>query len=480
MRLNYLTGQLQHPPALSLRPAGLDFLTPAISATWQDYRYETGLLAEWDFSAGTGATVEDLVGSSDINLAAPASQTYAWASHGITTTAGLVQTPSITGVRTVMMVCRTALDAKTYFLLSGGDGSGFGMYPDSFSTGYSYHVGFGHGVAPLWHSAGTNAHRVYSGGWMVFFCDFATAKNTILGMGGRHSTTTNRYPTFEIAYAACFSGALNDANRAQLYTLARVLLKSRGHYLDWRDCPTKINLVAVAGQSNAEGRAKKADVDAGTLATSLSRATINHWNARTPTGLTLTNQTLTNPSTDFGPTLALTWKHANGSKAENISFALTAFGSSYLANTGNTWSVAASPSSSYTNNFLRTLWANQAYWLNQGIGPRLNIFWMQGEQDATSSTYGAAYQANLEAWVTKVREQIGGGTDVPIIIGRIRDLDPSTTAGRVAVRAAQVTVGGQTGNDWLDTDTCALAADNVHYNAPGQLALADLLLPYLV
>lgn len=459
---------------------GIRFTSP--STTWEDYRITSGLLAEWDFSEGTGATVEDRSGNGkNIDLSAPASQTYAWNAQGVRTTSGLVQTPSITGARTVMMVCRTPLDAKTYFLLSGGDGSGFGMYPDAFTTAYTYHSGFGRGVAPMWHASGTSAHRLYSGGWMVFFCDYNAAKNTILGMGGRHSATTNRFPTFDIAYAAVFSGVLSDEDRTQLYTLGRMLLKSRGAYLDWRDCPTTINLMAIAGQSNAEGRAKKADVDAGTLATSLSRATINHWNARTPVAMTLTNQTLTNPSTDFGPALALAWAHATGGKSYDLAISLVAFGSTYLANTGATdWSVAESAATNHTNLFLRTLWAAEAYYLNLGIGPRLSIFWMQGEQDATSSTYGAAYQANLEAWVTKVREQIGGGTETKIIIGRIRDQDPTFDAtGKVAVRAAQVTVGGQTGNAVIDTDTFTLAADNVHYNANGMLDLADSLLTYL-
>lgn len=450
---------------------------------WTQYRYTTGLLAEWDFSEGSGASVADRSGNGKtIDLSAPASQTYAWNTQGVRTTAGLVQTPSLTGARTVMMVCRVPLDARTYFLLSGGDGSGFGMYPDSFTTAYSYHVGFGRGVAPLWHAAGAYAHRVYSGGWMVFFCDYAAAKNTILGMGGRHSATTNRFPTFDIAYAAVFSGTLTDDLRTQLYTLARSLLKSRGAYLDWRDCPQTINLVAMAGQSNIVGKAKKADVDAGLLATSLSRATINHWNARTPVALTLSNQQLDNPTTDFGPALALAWKHQIANKRHDLAISLAAFGSTLLANTVETnWNVAESAATNYTNTFLRTLWAAEAYYLNLGIGPRLVIVWGQGEQDGTDPTYGAAYAANLTAWEAKVREQIGGDSTARILICRIRDEDPGFNEAAVAaVRAAQETVGAQTGCRMIDTDDCALAADNVHYNASGQLTLADKILNSIV
>jgi hypothetical protein len=188
-----------------------------------------------------------------------------------------------------------------------------------------------------------------------------------------------------------------------------------------------------------------------------------------------TNQQTAAPTTDFGPELGLAWSHEDAATGRKLYISTYGQGATFLANTVSVdWSLDEGETSNLFNMALRTLWAAEAQMLNNAIGPRLRgIFWMQGEQDATNLTYGAAYQANLETLIAKAREQVGNST-VKFIIARIRNQDPLFIAQAVAdVRSAQVTVGNQAGNAWFDTDDLALAADNVHYNATGMKTLGQ-------
>ncbi len=93
------------------------------------------------------------------------------------------------------------------------------------------------------------------------------------------------------------------------------------------------------------------------------------------------------------------------------------------------------------------------------------FFWVQGEEDASNAASAAAYQANLESFISTVRDNFG--IEFPFVIAELR-----TTADpwphHEAVRDAQHAVAN--GNDvlLLETDGFELSDDNVHYSIAGR------------
>lgn len=452
---------------------------------WQNLRLTSpssgALISEWWFDEGSGTTVADQAGSNTINLATPTTPNATWSATGIDLAAGLVQTPSITGARTVALLVNIAKDDISGFAISGGSQSGTGLVANGATSAYTYHVGYGRGMVPL-HGRVSGAsllgtYRIHRGNWYLVFCDFNAAYTTILGLGGRHSTTTSRCATAKIAWTGVYSGVLTDAERTQVYTMARALCKSRGVYLDYRDCPVQANTVAIWGQSNAEGRALISNLSGADQArTTPANCFISRRDTSVTAQLVMgTNQTTTNIATQFGPEMPIAWAAETAGKRLYIS--KCGIGSSYLYNTaGADWGVDELPTSGHFHpTAMRQLWQMEADMLNAGVGPVFKgLCWMQGEQDATDATYGAAYQANLEALTAKFREQVGDAT-AKVVLARIRDQDPTFDAGAVAnVRAAVQTIAtAQTNTEWFDTDSMALQGDNVHYDAAGMKLLGQ-------
>ena len=453
--------------------------------SWTDLRLTNpvsgALLSEWRFAEGSGTTVADSVGSNPINLATPTTPNYTWTSRGISLAAGLVQTASITGARTVVLLYKVSLGESAGFILSGGSASGAGVQGDGISMAYTNHVGVARGVKPLLYAvaAGNFARQLNRGSWVLLITDFATAYNTILGLGGRHSTTASRCATFEVAYCAVYSGTLVAAERQQIYEMARQLAVSRSFYLDWRDCPTMGEVVMLNGQSNGEGSALLSELSAPDAA----RTTPNTYILRrNDTSVALmvrgTNQQTVAPATQFGPELGLAWKFEDSLPSTDLYLSKFAIGSSFLASTGAVdWNVNEAVSSGHLYQALINLWTLEAFMLNNGIGPRLRgMAWMQGEQDATSDATSVLYATNLRALIDKYREQVADPA-AKFVIARIRDQDPAFDATAVVqVRLFQEVVGESDPNvSWFDTDSMSLRADLVHYNAAGAKALGEAL-----
>ncbi|WP_417459161.1 sialate O-acetylesterase [Kordiimonas sp.] len=434
-------------------------------------------MAEWHFGEGSGTSVADEVGAHDIDLDTPTDPGYTWTTKGVETEDGVVQTPSITGVRTVAMLCRVAKDEPSGFILSYGGSGGNGILASDAGPTGTVHTASSRGVVPIYaRASGQSAYRLNRGGWYVLFAELATASNTKLGLGGRHSATTSRCSEFGVAWAAAFSDVLTDAERQRIYLMARKLSASRSFYIDYRDCPTPAKLVAVWGQSNAEGRAKIANLSASDQANaSPAGVYVSSRNTLTTAPLVMgTNNQTDAPSTDFGPEMGMAWM----AEDDSVSLYLSkyAIGATYLADPGSTsWSIDRDPASSYFNLALRNLWTVEADMLNAGVGPDLaGVCWMQGEQDATSATYGAEYGENLKVFVDKCREQVGDAT-AKFCVARIRAEDPTFNEDGVAsVRRYQEVIGSVDPNmSWIDTDEMTLKVDDVHYDADGMKLLGE-------
>lgn len=454
-----------------------------------------GLLSEWRFSEGTGSTVADSAGSNDIDLTTPTSPNVSWTAKGVSLASGLVQTPSITGARTVAMLYRVGRNEEAGFILSGGLVSGSGVLGSQIVTTITPHIGVGQGVTPVIRrtSDGRVALRVNRGGWVLLFCEFDTAYNTVLGLGGRHSTTTSRCADFELAWVAVWDDQLSDAERAQVYDHVRGnYAKPRSIYIDWRDAPTYADTALLWGQSNADGRAKIADLSADDQSKSVSKTFMFSSNIGTviypPAAFDLgTNQQATAPSTDFGPEMQMAYDREDAATARQLWLGKTALGSTYLASPSvgspvtntNSWNADIAldlAPSSLLAQALRDWFDLEQYMLSQGVGPRLRgLCWMQGEQDATGTTFSADYQANLQALYDTAKTYTGY-SNLPVAVGRIRDQDPTFDATAVSqVRAAQaafVTANSSVAT-LIDTDAMSLATDDVHYDAAGQKALGS-------
>lgn len=121
-------------------------------------------------------------------------------------------------------------------------------------------------------------------------------------------------------------------------------------------------------------------------------------------------------------------------------------------------------------------WVTAAYANIRASGktPRLRaINWIQGENEADNSVAANRYQATLEAFITAVRSRVVENSTAPFVISRIQS---ATWQFPAVVRAAQVAVAANAANNarWFDADSATLAADMVHYNPAGCVALGRI------
>lgn len=456
------------------------------------------IISEWYFDEATGTQANDLRGSNAIVFDGAFQSTYSapapfWTKFGLRYENGLIQTPAISGVRTVAVLYKLKRGDNTGFIVSGGINSGTGALGDSVQPQYAYKVGGGQGVAPLAAGGGLGAYRLNRGGWVLLFQEFDAAYTTPLGFGGRHSTTTSRCAEFDIAWAACWSDQLSDGERATVYDCVRRIAADRGIYLDWRDCPVRADCVLLWGQSNADGRALISDLSLADQARKVQRnvliqpANSSSTAYASPEYLVLgENQTQTAPSGQFGPEMGAAWLREDDdvNRVRVLAISKFAAGSTYLAPStagapvtpSNSWNTTEAKTAGLFWMALRHWWDMEQRLLSAGIGPRLKaLWWMQGEQDASGTAFSAGYQANLQAVFDTLKTHCGYPSGVKAVIARIRNLDPLMNAtAAAAVRADQaafVTANGANAA-LIDTDAFALS-DQVHYSAAGQKSLGQ-------
>lgn len=450
-----------------------------------------GLLANWLFSEGAGTTVADEIGTYDIDLTTPTTPNASWVSTGIQTSAGLVQTPSITGARTVAILYKVPYGGSAGFLISGGSASGSGpLGPSSAGpVADTYHVGAYNGVHPIFRRSdtGAGAWELQTQGWKVLFRQFSTAYNTILGFGGRHSTTTSRYTTFDIAWAGVYNDVLTDGEREQVYDFCRHLIAQRSQYLDWRDAPAKVDGVVQWGQSNADGRAVISELSAPDQAQTFTKVklSLQSYTRSNTTFSTLTIGSGHNNhlSTLFGPEIGIAQRR-EAAGGRDIYINKTALGGTWLAPSsvdgvavGQTWSTDELPTTAgFWGSGMPALYNALGAALLSGVGVEIKaLFWMQGEQDATLTGAADVYEAHLEALWSNFKTY-SGWTDAKFVVGRILDTSPSDATAYATVRAAQAAAVSDINTatpgvaTLIDTDAFP-QGDSVHFDADGQLDL---------
>jgi len=103
----------------------------------------------------------------------------------------------------------------------------------------------------------------------------------------------------------------------------------------------------------------------------------------------------------------------------------------------------------------------------------VGMLWTQGERDAKDDRTTAQYQADLNEFIADVRSRYG--PELPFFLSRLSSGQTSISSSRLGeIRAAQENVAAADARAWLiNTDDIGVEADNLHFNAAGQIALGE-------
>lgn len=451
-------------------------------------------ISEWWFDELEGNTVYDKVGATNISLTAASTPNVEWTTKGIKASAGLVQTPSIAGVRTIAMLYKVTRGETGNFLISGGPSSGHGLLQETAynGAGWNYHIAAnGRTVTPLRAApAGALRNMAYQlsrGGWVLVFQEFNIAYTTVLGFGGRHGLGTARCTSFEIAYAATFSGVLDDAGRADVYQRVRSIVKNRGIVIHKDDATTRRDILLLLGDSNADGRAVNSAMTAAQQAISYARTYILAGNSgtRAPSPaalLVLGTNNGAGTSTLFGPEIGLAMSNEVDMLGSTQVICKTGAGSTYVAPVGTdsvvagtTWHPDAAPAGG--SMFQRAIAGDFAdavqYLSNLGIGVgTVRAVVMLGTNDAVSVNTGATYQAAMTRFIAELRVQVGDPTMPVAMVGVRGDIGTGNATAMATIRAAQTAIAAADQYTALvDVDRITIGADTVHYDAGGMVSL---------
>lgn len=457
--------------------------------------YLSKMISAWTFDEKDGDTVYDRFGFNDIDLTTPTNPNATRTAQGIKLEAGLIQTPSISSFKQIVILYKTGLNQSGGFIISGGNaGSGAGITQDNIaSVDTVRYAGSGYGFhAVKSEASGAKAYELNRGGWGLLSRGVSTAETDVLGLGGRHSTTTSRCANFEIAMAFAFNATLTTTEEEELLFWVRREAVKRGIYIVKEDCPIQTDAYLVTGESNADGRSTITDLSAADQAAILSRKTDiipanNSINWPQFDGFELGyNQQTTAPTLDFGPEFGVAFQRKTDfvNQLKNASVIKFAKGSTFLAPSptiglASSWNTANTQDGLYWQ-MVRHLQRAFQELLTRGIGwGDLKIgFWI-GLNDALSTTYTvnvATYQGYLQDFLDEFSVQFPNMV-VSMDLFRAHAADPSSNPTALAdVRTASDNLGTANANvTTYNTDSYGLEPDGVHYNAAGSKAMGIIL-----
>ncbi|MCF3936660.1 sialate O-acetylesterase [Acuticoccus sp. M5D2P5] len=451
--------------------------------------HTAGLLAEYRLDEGSGTTVTDRAGGHDIDLTDTAKNpNLTWTGRGVRTEAGKLETPTITGARTIVFLYRDNALQNAGHVVSGGSSSSDGWYGTTVRDFEEHWIGQGRGVTKLVvRSGGSSVYPLQTGGWRVGFRELGGPTNSAFAFGGRQNSTSSRCPDYEVAWIGIYDDVLNDAERAAIYGSMRQVAQSRGFYIDVRDCPASADALIMWGQSNIDGRALVGDIASGETSFSTVKIGADGFGGMFDEGPAMadldigTNQQATNPALYFGPELGIARAHVAAAAGRDLYLSKCAEGGTYMAPTsadvpvGKSWSIEETFSAAGVwRDALPHLLRHIAQGLDLGIGLEVKaLLWMQGDADTEGPATADLWANEFEKLVDTLRVAIGSPT-LKIVVARISDrLSPTDPAAFATVRAAQV-VGGAGGviDVVVDTDPFSMASVD-HLDADGQLALGN-------
>ena len=260
------------------------------------------------------------------------------------------------------------------------------------------------------------------------------------------------------------------------YTTAAILLACTTAILP----AATVNVVLLAGQSNAGGRPSSTGLPASALDAGIEyyydfvdSASNNSGNAFVP--LAPINNT-------FGPEMTM-GRALVQSGISNLAIVKTSNGGTSIFNTTQ-WAPGGDSTSLYNQFITTTTNAMTAITTRGDTINLLGIAWQQGERDATTGRTTAEYQAQLNTFIASVRSDLntavpGAGFDtLKFFIGGVPNVadgvNGQSASAYSSIRAAQVDVANADPRSvFIDTSSFGLASDNLHFDAPGQIALGN-------
>jgi len=226
--------------------------------------------------------------------------------------------------------------------------------------------------------------------------------------------------------------------------------------------PIPIEVFLLAGQSNMAGRAPASGLPTSPVNLQLPQDDVLFYYGSSLTTLR------PGSGTDFGPEVTFGRTVADALPEET--FALIKYG-----NSGTSLAVDWDPAggSSY-NTFMSKVSAGLAALVSAGYDPQIvGMLWTQGERDAKIGQTTAQYQANLIEFIADMRSHYG--SDMPFFLSRLSINQTDITAAQLTeIRTAQGNVAALDPLSYMiDTDSFGLNGDNLHFSAPGQIALGE-------
>lgn len=450
------------------------------------------LVSAYFFDEADETSVRDVWRGRHIDLTTPTTPGVTLTGRSVKLASGLIETPTLYGVQSQTILYRCNRGGTTGFLISGGGGSGTGVLQQSYSvTEGVWLAGAGLGwFAPQGNSGGGAAYALNRGGWMALHREDTTTRNSIYGLGGRHSTTTSRCAEFEIGCAFFWSSTLTSDERDAVLLYIRQRAARRSIWIHRADAPETADLYALFGESNADGRALIANLSATDQAADYRHTLISALETTTSKAawdkLELGyNQKYSGSgfsiATYIGPEIGIATQRRAGYLASNRRAAIlkNAKGGTRIAPTStgitaaNSWNASeAADSGSIFWKVLYMLQEQLQDLLAKGIGfgDTVRVGMLIGLNDATSTTYttdAATYQGYLQDWLDTLQYYLPGLTLI-VTIFRPHLSDPAsdpTAIGhvRTAVDAFATANANVTS---VDTDAYGkIVGDEAHYDA---------------
>lgn len=446
------------------------------------------LVEAYFFDEVNGSIVSGIRGVANIDLTAPTGPNATVTGRSVRLSSGLIQTASLSGVRSQTILYRCDRGGTAGFLISGGANSGTGTQQQGVTVGETHRIA-GFGLDPFQPAfradTGGSCFALNRGGWLVYHREDTAARNSIYGLGGRHSTTTSRCIDFEINCAFFWNDVLTTAELAAVYRYIRQRAARRGIYLHRQDAPHTSDLYMILGESNADGRSVITDLSAADRALALRHTLI----AASTGGSGLReldefelgfNQQASNPTTQFGPEFGVAAQRRStylATRGIPAVIAKCGLGGTRLApsSTGiavsTTWNPGELPSGGLFYLAIRHLHETLQELVGRGIGfnPTVRVGLWIGLNDATSTIYAssaAVYQGYLQSFWDALKAQFPGVT-LNLIVYRPHTADPSsnpTAIGNIRTAMADFDTANSDVSV-VDTDGLERQPDSVHYNA---------------
>jgi iduronate 2-sulfatase len=222
----------------------------------------------------------------------------------------------------------------------------------------------------------------------------------------------------------------------------------------------------LAGQSNMVGSGTpKADLP---IALQSPQADVEFYHSQAPGPLVKNTWVPLQPGStyDFGPEVTFGRSIADRFPKERVALIKYAAGNTNLA---VNWNADTGP---YYATFKQSVAAGLMALTDRGDRYKIaGMVWMQGESDASFPAMTAAYEANLTAFIARVRSDLGV-PDLPFVIGRIYLGAAHASTSEQHIRKAQVAVAERDSKAaWVDLDGLDQQPVGVEFNGPGTVEM---------